>query len=171
MKRLLLSFIFVLATLPGWSQSSFNRYSSRITKDGICYFFKEQKLNSVSGMKKFTYDMTYPDWTDSIIVNFSMYCNIPDVPQKLSIRSGDKVYVCYDFRSLYVDLLKDGYEIRITSRFAKDDIVSLLQQSEYPMVFEMETKGINIYAKYKGSAWRKDRKKLNDIFLLINSIK
>ena len=100
--------------------------------------------------------MTYPDWTDSIIVNFSMYCNIPDVPQKLSIRSGDKVYVCYDFRSLYVDLLKDGYEIRITSRFAKDDIVSLLQQSD---------------AKYKRSAWRKDRKKLNDIFLLINSIK
>ena len=115
--------------------------------------------------------MTYPDWTDSIIVNFSMYCNIPDVPQKLSIRSGDKVYVCHDFSSLYVDILKDGYEIRITSRFAKDDIVSLLQQSEYPMVFEMETKGINIYAKYKGSAWRKDRKKLNDIFLLINSIK
>ena len=115
--------------------------------------------------------MTYPDWADSITINFSIYCDIPDVPQKLSIRGGDKIFVCNDFRSLYVDIIKGGYEIRITSRFAKDDIISLLQQSKYPMAFEMETKGKKIFAKYKETAWRKDRKSLNDIFLLIKSIK
>ena len=157
--------------LPGWSQSSFHRYSSRITNDGICYFFKECKLKSVSGMKQFEYDMTYPDWTDSITVNFSIYCDTPEVPQKLSIRGGDKIYACNYFRSLYVDIIKGGYEIRMTSRFAKEDITSLLQQPESPMAFEMEMKGKKMFATYKNGAWKKDRKKLNDIFLLINSIK
>ena len=157
--------------LPAWSQSSFNRYSSRITNDGICYFFKECKLKNVSGMKQFQYDMTYPDWTDSITVNFSIYCDMPLVPDKLYLRGGSKNCVCNDFRSLYVDIVKGGYEIRITSKFAKEDIESLLQQSESPMAFEMETKGKKMFATYTDGAWHKERKKLNDIFLLINSIK
>ena len=115
--------------------------------------------------------MTYPDWPDSITVNFSIYCDMPEVPQKLSLRGGDKNYVCNDFRSLYVDIIKGGYEIRMTSRFAKEDIESLLLQSESPMTFEMETKGKKMFATYKEGAWQKDRKKLNDIFLLIKSIK
>lgn len=115
--------------------------------------------------------MTYPDWTDSITVNFSLYADAPDVPKKIALVGGDKRYECDDFRSLYVDIIKNGYEIRITSKFAKNDILALLQQTDYPLAFYIETKGRRIYATYKVSAWRKDRKKLNDVFLLINSIR
>lgn len=157
--------------LPGLSQSSFDRYSSRITIDGTCYFFKDYKLTCVDGIKRFQYDMTYPDWTDSITVNFSLYCDMPVVPRQFSLRGGDKEYVCNDFHNLYVDIIKGGYEIRMTSKFAKDDIVALLQQPESPMAFEMETKGRKIFATYKKGAWKKDRKRLNDIFTLIKIIK
>lgn len=115
--------------------------------------------------------MTYPDWTDSITVNFSLFTDVPDVPQKLTLRGGDLRFECRDFRSLYVDIMKHGYEIRITSTFAKDDIVALLQQLGSALTFELETEGKRIIATYKGSAWRKDKKKLNDVFLLINSMK
>ena len=115
--------------------------------------------------------MTYPDWTDSITVNFSLFSDVPDVPQKLVLRGGDLRFECRDFRSLYVDIMKHGYEIRITSMFAKDDIVALLQQLEAALTFELDTEGKRIIATYKGSAWRKDRKKLNDVFLLINCMK
>lgn len=171
MRQLLLLVFIALTSLFSSGQSAEGRYASRMTADGMLFFINPHKLGELTNIKRFEYDMTLLTWTDSVTVNFTFESSLMQVPSTLKITSGDKTYVCHDFKSLFIDIKKKHYEIRITSKFAVADIISIVR-SVSPPVFVFTQENQVETATYKTGAWKKDRKKLSDIIqLYLNSKK
>ena len=145
------------------AQSADGRYISRMTQDGTLYFINPQKLSKTEGIKNFEYDMTLLSWTDSATVNFTFRSGLMAKPENLAIRSGNNVFRCDAFKPLFIDIKKNKYEIRITSRFPISVLATILDNPD-PSIFDFTQDGIHRHAAYSEGAWRKDRKKLNDIY-------
>ena len=159
-----LHILLLLIVLVGFLQAE-ARYASRMTQDGTIFFIEPHKLTDLGNIKKFEYDMTLLSWTDSVTVNFTFESDRLAMPQNLTVKSGDNVFVCTDFSDLFYDLKKNHYEIRITSKFSVDEIREIIK-SENPPVFSFIQDGVNEYASYKSGSWRKDRKRLLKILQL-----
>ena len=161
----------MLLVIPilGIAQSVSNRYSGRMTQDGMCYFFRKMKLSEKEGIKDFYYDMTYLDWTDSVTVNFSIIADKPETPKMLTIISGDSTFVCDNLKCLFIDVLKKGYEIRMSSSFPEKVIRKVIETSSAP-IFQVKFKD-DVTATYSKSSWREDSKKLQMIFQMIDVVK
>lgn len=164
MKRSLLiivSLVFLIPTVFG--QSAQGRYTSRMTANGTIFFIEPHKLTDLSNIKRFVYDMTLLSWTDSVTINFTFESDLMTIPESLQIKSCGKTYVCKDYSSLFVDIKKKHYEIRISSKFSISEMEQFLQCESSP-VFSFSQNGILETASYKNNSWLKDRKKLLDIF-------
>ncbi len=165
MKRFL-GLLFVLAMVfPAVGQSSQKRYVSRMTPDGVIFFVNPLKLGSLTNIKRFEYDMTLLNWTDSVTVNFTIESSKMQAPKDLRILSGDKIYECKEFSVLFIDIKKNHYEIRVSSKFLVSNLTEILKTS-VPPAFSFTQDGILGQAAYKESEWKKERKKLSDIFQL-----
>ncbi|MDE6512936.1 MAG: hypothetical protein K2L05_01980 [Muribaculaceae bacterium] len=158
---LLLLFVIVVAK----AQSAQGRYHSRLTPDGTLFFIQPHKLNNLSGIKSFSYDVTLLNWQDSATVNFTFESDFMEAPSNLQIVVQDKQFICKTFSPLYIDIKKNHYVIRITSKFSVDEIGQFCS-SDVPPVFSFDQGDIRMSASYKPKAWISDRKKLNDIFKL-----
>lgn len=165
MKRLTLLLVAMLVTLGVAAQSADGRYTSRMTQDGTLFFVMPQKIGKLSGIKRFEYDMTMLTWTDSVTVNFTFESDRMSLPENLEIVSGANRYACADYSPLFIDIKKKHYEVRITSKFPADQIKSIVG-SATPPVFSFTQDGVPESATYSEGAWRKDRKKLSDIYQL-----
>lgn len=152
------------------AQSGDNRYASRMTQDGTIFFIMPHGLGKTDGLKKFDYDVTLLSWTDSVTVNFTFISKDMYTPTHFLIRSGDKDYKCSQYSPLFIDLKKDMYEIRITSKFSVADFKSMIF-CPYSPVFLFDQNGLQKSASYKQGAWHKDSKKLQDIFRIYEYIK
>lgn len=168
-QRFIILFLMLVIPLIGIAQSVSSRYSGRMTQDGMCYFFRKMKLSEKEGVKDFYYDMTYLDWTDSITVNFSIIADKPETPKMLTIISGDTTFVCDNLKCLFVDVLKKGYEIRMSSSFSEKAIRKMIETSSAP-IFQVKFKD-NVTAAYSKSSWKKDSKMLQMIFQMIDVVK
>lgn len=164
-KQFLIGLLIAFSAFPVSSQSAEGRYASRMTPDGSIFFIMPHKLSKTEGIKKFEYDMTLLSWTDSVTVNFTFRSLEMGIPKSLSIGNNVKNFKCDNYSLLFMDILKQGYEIRVTSKFASTDIKTLFD-SESPLIFNFIQGDTQCYATYKESAWKKDRKKLNDIYQL-----
>lgn len=147
------------------AQSAEGRYSSRMTQDGFIFFANPQRLKELNNIKRFEYDMTMLTWTDSITVNFTFESTSMVMPHDLRIKYDGGVVKCDAYSSLFTDIKKDYYEIRITSRYSTSDIERILKSEKSPC-FCFSQGDMEESAAYKPGAWKKDRKKLNDIFNL-----
>ncbi len=163
-KFIVLLFILVMA-IPSHGQSPQKRYASRITPDGVIFFINPQKLGTLANIRRFEYDITLPSWTDWVTINFTIETSSMNAPRNLKIVSGDKVYRCKDFSVLYTDIKKRHYVIRVTSKFSMQELQEIIESASSP-VFAFTQNGIQEEAKYTDSAWKKERKKLLDIFQL-----
>lgn len=171
MRKLLLLIFIAVGSLLSSGQSAQGRYASRMTADGTLFFINPHKLGDLTNIRRFEYDMTLLTWTDSVTVNFTFESDMMEVPSSLKITSGDKSYVCHDYKSLFIDIKKKHYEIRISSQFAVADIIKIID-STAPPAFVFTQNNITERAAYKAGAWRKDRRKLSDIVkLYLNSKK
>ncbi len=165
MKKIIAFLIIGLMAVPSHGQSLQKRYASRITPDGTLFFINPQKLDALANIRKFEYDITLPSWTDWVTINFTIESSLMNAPEDLRIVSGDKFYRCKDFSVLYTDIKKQHYVIRVTSKFSMQELQEIIESPSSP-AFAFTQKGIQEEAKYTDSAWKKERKKLLDIFQL-----
>ncbi len=163
-KFIVFLFIWVIA-IPSYGQSSQGRYASRITPDGTIFFINPKTLGTLANIRKFEYDITLPSWTDSVTINFTIESSLMNAPENLKIVSGDKVYQCEDFSVLYIDIKKQHYVIRVTSKFSMQELQKIIESASSP-VFTFTQNGVQEEAKYTDRAWKKERKRLLDIFQL-----
>ena len=80
------------------------------------------------------------------------------------------MFVCDSLKCLFVDVLKNGYEIRMSSFFSEKSVRKMIQTLSVP-VFRMKMKNDDVVATYSKSAWKKDSKKLQIIFHMIDVVK
>ncbi|MDE6377264.1 MAG: hypothetical protein K2K72_00805 [Duncaniella sp.] len=166
MKRIVPVIVMLSSVLWAFAQSAENRYNSRMTRDGVLFFLMPEPLKDLSGIKKFEYDATLLSWTDSTTVNFTFESSSFQLPTDLRVRYGeDGVIECKSFSPLFIDIKKNHYEIRITSKFSNAEFESIIK-SLTPPAFCFNQGEEPKSAAYKAKAWSKDRKKLNDIFQL-----
>ena len=161
-------YTYILLTLVSLIVGNFAasaRYASRMTPDGTIFFIEPHKLGRLSNIRRFEYDMTLLSWTDSVTINFTFEAGRMTMPESMMIKSGEKEYRCTDYSILYVDIKGNHYEVRVTSKFSVTDIQQVLESS-FPPVFEFFQDGIYEQATYKDGAWKKDQKKLLNIFRL-----
>lgn len=109
--------------------------------------------------------MTLLTWTDSVTVNFTFESNFMTVPDTVKIISGDRTFYSNSYKPLFIDLKKDHYEIRISALFPISELEYIINSS-LPPCFEIYQDGNKETATYKLGAWRKDQKKLSNIYNL-----
>ncbi len=160
MKKIIAFLLIVLTVVSGFA---LERYASRMTPDGTIYFIMSKTLSKLQGIKHFEYDMTLLSWTDSVTVNFTFQSKIMGLPTELYIKSGDQSYRCADYSLLFQDLKKNSFEIRVTSKFLTEDLEKIIH-SDNPPMFVFPQGDQEASAAYSESAWKKDRKKLIDIY-------
>lgn len=165
MKKILFLFLCLFTIFESQAQSAANRYVSRKTQDGTLFFINPQKLKELSNIKKFEYDMTMLSWSDSTTINFTFESNIMTLPSEVMIKSGTQTYYCKNFSPLFIDIKKNHYEIRITSKFPNSEIEKIIK-SPTPPSFVFKQDGVAENASYKAGEWRKESKKLSDIYNL-----
>ncbi len=170
MKRILSCLLILVSLIGAFAQSAQGRYHSRLTPDGTLFFIQPHKLNNLSGIKSFSYDVTLLSWQDSATVNFTFESNSMEVPSKLQIRVGNTDFDCESYSPLYIDIMKNHYVIRITSKFSVDEIGRFCS-SETPPVFSFYQGDTHLTASYKPKSWIPERKKLQDIFKLYSMSK
>lgn len=157
--------ILLIFNLPLFGQSAENRYHSRMTQDGVLFFIMPQKLHDLQGMKKFEYDMTLLNWTDSATINFTFESNSISIPTGLTIKNNTESIVCRSYSPLFIDLKKNHYEIRITAKFSINEVDSFIESTTPPRFCFMQDNQL-MSASYRAGAWKKDRIKLQKIFQL-----
>ncbi|MCM1336149.1 MAG: hypothetical protein NC187_02620 [Candidatus Amulumruptor caecigallinarius] len=165
MKKIVALLLIAVAALAAYSQSASGRYVSRMTRDGTLFFVNPQKLTRCTGISKVDYDMTFLTWTDSVTVNFTFRTKVPYRPDSLRIDCCGTSYPCSDYSLLFTDIVKGGYEIRVTSRYPVADIGRMLECAESPVIAFTQD-GAACSAAYSKGAWASDRKKLLDIYNL-----
>ena len=165
MKRVIWLLVLLLGFSNVHAQSAEGRYNSRLTQDGVLFFINPQKLKDLSGIKKFEYDVTMLSWTDSVTFNFTFVSSSMQIPDRLSIECDNNSMECRSFSPLYVDIKGQDYEVRITSKFSVAEMRSFISCQSSPVFIFYQGRDLRT-AAYKESAWRKDRKKLGDIFQL-----
>lgn len=164
-KRILFAIIGIVAALGAAAQSAEGRYVSRMTRDGTLFFVMPHKLGETESIKSFEYDMTLLSWTDSVTVNFTFLSDRMERPTDLRICSGVSVFACGRYQPLYTDIKKNRYEIRITASFPVEALKAIINSPD-PPVFRFRQEGEDASATYRRAAWRKDSRKLQDIFRL-----
>lgn len=109
--------------------------------------------------------MTYLSWTDSVTVNITFRSKSVACPSELVIESCGCLCRCSSCSMLFTDIVKGGYEIRLTSKFSVGEIERVLECPDSP-TFTFKQNGVLCSAEYSKGAWKKDRKKLTDIYNL-----
>lgn len=165
MKRLFLSLLTCSLFVTLLALSAQNRYHSRMTQDGTLFFFMPHKITKLEGIKRFEYDMTMLNWTDSTTINFTFESSSLLLPENLKIISGNNSFVCHSYSPLFADIKKHHYEIRITSKFPNSEVLSFIENPN-PPIFSFTQNNQLKTASYKQAAWNSDRKKLYDIYQL-----
>ncbi len=144
-----------------------SKYFSRMTNDGMLFFIMPQKVKALEGIKSFEYDVTLLTWNDSITLNFTYKSNTMDSPQDLYIKSGDYTYKSSKCDLLFVDIVKNGYEIRLSSKFLYSDFEKIVK-NDIPPVFCFHQNGEQKSATFSHKAWKKERDILGKILTVYN---
>lgn len=165
MNRILVLLTIIFCALFASAQSADGRYTSRMAQDGMIYFINPKKITKCNGIERFEYDMTLLSWTDSVTVNFTFKSKSVAYPEKLQIQTCGKNITTIPYSLLFTDIVKGGYSIRVTSKISSADLEDIISCKSSP-VFVFEQDGVERTASYSEGAWKKDEKKLSDIFYI-----
>lgn len=144
-----------------------DRYASRMTRDGTIFFLSPQRLKATTGVERFEYDMTCLTWSDTVTVNFSIRSKDMELPEHVGLMSGGNRFNAVETVKLYTDIVKGGYEIRMSSRFLWCDIEKVFTAPQ-PPVFIFDQSGIERSASYTAGQWKGERRTLSEILKLYN---
>ena len=147
------------------------RFTTRLTDKGTLHFLEPKKLNDLSGVSRFEFDMTYVTSTDSAYVNFSVKAPVAVKPSDIRLCYGTGLILsCDDSRLLFIDRHGASYEIRMMCRFPISELRKALEEAS-PPVFRFKMGNSEASASYRPSAWKKDRIRINEMFNLIDIVK
>lgn len=167
MTKLYFIFLFFICTFCN-AQSIEKRYSTYISDIGVINFFHPQKLKNNTKIDAFVFDMTYISYGDSLILNCSYRTQNGSNIKSLKLKNGNNNICGKDLSVLYRDVIKSGYETRVTSRFSFIDIRNIFSNPA-PLVFEIILNDGSCYtASYRKSAWEKESINITRIFESIN---
>lgn len=153
------------------AQSINKRYRSHIGNGGTTYFFVPKKLSKKNGVDKFIYDMTHLSTTDSVTLNFTIVVENSVKVESLILANGESEIKSSCLSLLYRDVLDDGYEIRTTSRFSLNQLLSAFS-NDSPLIFKvMLSNGDAVSAAYTKSRWKKEKQTITKIFNSIIPLK
>lgn len=107
--------------------------------------------------------MTLLSWTDSVTVNFTFESSMMVVPENFCLIIDNNSFKCDNYSTLFIDIKKKHYEIRITSKFPGSTIKKFIA-SPVPPIFVFFQDEHNESATYSEKTWGKERKKLSDIY-------
>ena len=168
MTRHILTLLFLTIALTCSAQSIEKRYRSYLSERGTINFFRPKKLDVKANVDKFIFDMTYVSRQDSIIINSSLSIKDEGVLSQFKLKSGEKEIPGEAVTMLYRDVTKQGYTIRISSRFLIKDIEECFS-SNSPLIFTIVlTDGTVCTATYKPSQWKQERLQVTRILQSIN---
>ena len=160
--------LLAIASVSGcMGKSVGDRYASRMTRDGTIFFILPERLKATDGVDRFEYDMTCLTWNDTVTVNFSVRSKNMEVPEHVALQSGDKRFDAVGIAKLYTDIVKNGYEIRMSCRFLWDDIQRAFTAVQ-PPVFLFDQSGVERSATYTPRQWKGERRILSEILELYN---
>lgn len=118
-------------------------------------------------MDAFSFDMSYLSKSDTVIVNCSLTVPEENIVKGVSLKNDIQEVACYDVRMLYRDVTKNGYVLRVTSKFPYSSIKSFFSNAS-PLKFCFLLKDdSHCIATYKESKWKKEQYQITKI---INSI-
>lgn len=162
---LLILFFAVCGVCSG--QPINKRYSTYLSSNGTIYFFNPKKLIKRVNADRFTYDMTYISHGDSVTVNCSVEVKENSMIKQMVMKNANKSYLGKSVSMLYRDVMKNGYLLRITSKFSILDITEMFQSST-PLIFEFTlTDGTRCILTYSESQWKKES---HDVSRIIESL-
>lgn len=168
MKKFLLFISVFVFFINADGQSLDNRYFSYVSNKGVVYFFYPQKLSKVEGIENFCYDLTYVANSDLATLNFTIETkNIVEIAELGICYANDTIKI-EDYSMLFRDVVKNGYETRITNTIKKTNLLNIYGSSE-TMCFILTLKDGRICkASYNRKRWKKDSsvftKILNSIY-------
>ncbi len=146
------------------------KYFSRMVDKGMLFFLNPQKVSQVEGVKSFEYDVTMTTWNDSVTINFTCKSDVMDTPQDFKIVSGSNTYKSVKNKVLYTDIIKKGFEIRMSSTLLYRDFEAMVN-NENPPTFTFVQGGMQKSASFSSGKWDKERKDLQRILSVYNYTK
>lgn len=165
MKKTIAFLILLISVANVNSANIAKRYTSRIVQDGICYFLRPYKLSKKQALKDFEYDVTFVSSKDSATLNFLFISDSPKCPDIVNITAGESIIKSVDFKLLYADITRKGYELRITTLLPYNKLKELFNQEE-PLMFHIIQNGKDKSATYSRSQWKSEIKMIRSIFQL-----
>jgi len=168
MARYILILLCLAVSLMCTARSIEKRYSSYISEKGTIYFFRPKKLAKNTNIGKFNFDMTYVSHKDSVIVNCSVNIKNSEKVSHLELKSGDKTIPGDAVYIIFRNVIKNGYVVRVSSRFLLKDIEECFSNSN-PLIFHiMSTDGQEYEATYTSSQWKEESEQVTRILNSIN---
>lgn len=168
MTKYIFTLLLLTISISCKAQSIEKRYSSYLSEKGTINFFRPKKLDKKINVDKFVFDMTYVANNDSAIINCSLNIKSGGVAKELNFISDNRNIEGDAITTLYRDVLKNGYTIRVSSRFPIKVIKEVFSNNS-PLIFSVTlTDGINCKATYKPSEWKKERLQITRILESIN---
>lgn len=166
-KNYIIFILFFIGTICH-AQSIGKRYRSHLSECGTINFFRPIKLNDKTNTDLFVFDMTYISHSDSVTVCCSIRTKHPNTVKSLELINSDQDIASNNVSVLYCDVLKRGYEIRITSRFSFNDIQHIYKES-IPLMFKIIfNDDSSCTATYSRSKWEKESQNITRILESIN---
>lgn len=165
---LLLLTLGLFCSLDASAQVGLKRLFSHNNEKGTMYFIGQKKLTKLENIKKFEFDITYLDYTDSATVNFTVISPNPTDVSELKMGNSSIAMTATDVELLYHEVKGKNYVVRTTSKVPFQTLKEIVK-SESPMVFDIvHTDGQKGKATYSASQWKKERDLLGRILYLIN---
>lgn len=158
----------VVGTLEVSAQAGLKRLFSHNNEKGTMYFIGQKKLTKLENIKRFEFDITYLDYTDSATVNFTVISPNPNDVSEMELGNQQISIKATDVELLYHEVKGKNYVVRTTSRVPYTTLKALIKD-EGPMIFNItRTDGQKGKATYSASQWKKERDLLGRILYLIN---
>ena len=168
MIRTIFTLLLITIALNCGAQRIEKRYSSYLSEKGTINFFRPKKLDKKVNADKFIFDMTYISKHDSITINCLVATNSGGVAKEFNLKSGERNISGEAVSTLFRDVVKNGFAIRITSRFLIKDIKESFYNQK-PLIFNITlTDGTTCMATYKPSKWKKESLQITRILESIN---
>lgn len=151
------------------AQSIEKRYSSYLSYTGVINFFQPKKLKKNTNIDMFVFDMTYISYSDSVTLNCTYRISNGNNIKSLNLKSSNNNIIDgNDLSVIYREVRKHGYEVRVTSRFAFNDIKTVFN-NHTPLAFEIVLNdGSSCIASYRKSSWKKESFNVTRILESIN---
>jgi hypothetical protein len=156
---LLICAIFMLAQFAANAQKLSKYYTKLSQPEGMVYFIKPQ-----SNFSNFIMDVTYLDYKDTAVINFTFFDREDITPETLTIKY-DNWHYQSDVKQIYIDRKKKQWIYRYSFRIPFEQLV-LFYSAKAPSL-TITTSSSRIITIKPVKRWKKNLEINNSIIVII----